>query len=53
MEKQVAPAPHYSLLVAQNGSDLPCGHEFDVFLAPTDSAYSNQPVTNLAVTNVR
>jgi hypothetical protein len=53
VEKQGSPSPHYSLLVAQNGSHLPCGEEFDVFLAPTDSAYNNLPSLNLAVTNVR
>ncbi len=34
----------YELFVSQNGSALPCGNEFDIFLAPTDSAYDATPV---------
>ncbi len=32
----------------QSGGDgLPCGDEYDVFLAPTDSAYDNADFVNL------
>ena len=34
----------HALLVRQDGAALPCGSEFDSFLAPTDKAYSNAPL---------
>lgn len=39
------PGGRHELLVAQNGSAaaLPCGAEYDGFLAPTDKAYDNAP----------
>ena len=33
----------HALLTLQNGVLLPCGAEYDLFLAPTDKAYDNAP----------
>jgi hypothetical protein len=32
-----------ALLTLQDGASLPCGAEYDLFLAPTDGAYANAP----------
>lgn len=42
----------HALLVRQVGSALPCGAEFDSFLAPTDKAYANAPLNILPNTTL-
>ena len=47
VQRLAPPAGGLALAVEQNGSALPCGAEFDSFIAPTDGAYDEPALKNL------